>query len=111
MKVAVDQNETPFERMKRQAFEWLEKRPTAPEIIHLALEKLESTEEKAPEDKPTDAKKEIKYYRCKICDCTIMTNENTPYWLPKAQAHQKARGEKLCKGKYIEISKEDYERQ
>ena len=37
MKTAVDKNETHFERMKRQSHEWLEKRPTAPPFLHLAL--------------------------------------------------------------------------
>ena len=45
MKVTVEKNETPFERMKRQGFEWIERYgKTAPTIIHLALEKLQSTE-------------------------------------------------------------------
>lgn len=42
MKTSVNQNETPFDRMKRQAFEWLEKKPTAPAIIYLALSELKS---------------------------------------------------------------------
>ena len=42
MKILVDQNETPFERMKRQGIEWLKKHPSAPMIVVYALSTLES---------------------------------------------------------------------
>ena len=61
MKTAVDQNETPFERMKRQAFEWLEKRPTAPLFIHLALNQFKSTEPQ-PEPKEQSAEEVLDKY-------------------------------------------------
>jgi len=62
MKIIVNHNETPFERMKRQAFEWLAKKPTAPPIIHLALEKLQSTE-------PINCKHETTITRFDILQC------------------------------------------
>ena len=55
MKTTIDKNESEFDRMKRQSFEWLEKHYSAPPFLHLALREFKSaTDEQAGREKEPD---------------------------------------------------------
>jgi hypothetical protein len=42
MKTAIDKNESEFDRMKRQAFDWIEKHPSCPPFLFVALGQFKS---------------------------------------------------------------------
>ena len=54
----------------------------------------------------------LRYYRCPDCGSQIECKKGkTPYWLPKSEAHQIRKGANICHGKYIEITKEEFDLQ
>ena len=46
---------------------------------------------------------QYKRYRCPECGNEFQMNENSPYWLPKAEAHTIGSSSKVCRGKYQEV--------
>jgi hypothetical protein len=76
-------------------------------IDHLR-ERLDAIAELSAPDKPET--KPLRYFKCVDCGTKFEFN-GFPYWLPIAEGHVSPNDHKMCKTKYIEITKEEYEKQ
>lgn len=69
-------------------------------IEEILLAKLSAPDK--PETKP------LRYFKCVDCGTKFEFN-GFPYWLPIAEGHVSPNDHKMCKTKYVEITKEEYE--